>query len=144
MPEQQNYQNHTRWYPLVHFVISPILLFNLIWQIVRLFQEPTWDRGEFVLLSLGIALLSLAARLQSLKAQDRVIRLEEKLRYKELLPTDLAQKASNLKTGQIIALRFAPDEELPDLVQKTLNGEFKTSKDVKLAVKNWRGDYLRV
>jgi Family of unknown function (DUF6526) len=144
MSEQQSYQNHTRWYPLVHFIVSPILLFNLVWQAVRLYQEPSWDRAEFVLLSIGLVLLSLAARLQALKAQDRVVRLEERLRYKELLPKDLAEKASNLRTGQMIALRFASDEELPELVQKTLNGEFKTSKEIKLAVNNWRGDYLRV
>ncbi len=144
MPETQNYQNHVRWYPLVHFVLTPILLFNLIWHSVRLYQEPNWDRAEFVLLAIGLVLLSLAARLQALKAQDRVIRLEERLRYKELLPPDLAEKAANLKTGQIIALRFASDGELPELVQKTLNGEFKDSKTIKLAIKNWRGDFVRV
>ena len=144
MAETQTYQNHVRWYPLVHFVITPIVLFNLIWQIVRLFQEPSWDRGELVLLSLGIALLSLSARFQALKAQDRVIRLEENLRYKELLSKDLAEKAMNLKTSQMIALRFASDEELPDLIERILNGEFKDNKSIKLAIKNWRGDYLRV
>lgn len=144
MAETQNYQNHVRWYPLVHFVITPILLFNLIWQIVRFYQEPSWDRAEFVLLSLGIALLSVAGRFQALKAQDRSIRLEERLRYHQILPKDLAEKAVNLKSGQIIALRFASDEELPELVQKTLNGEFADNKSIKLAIKNWRGDYLRV
>jgi predicted lactoylglutathione lyase len=88
--------------------------------------------------------MSVAARLQALKAQDRVIRLEERLRYKELLSKDLADKASNLSTSQMIALRFASDAELPDLAQKVVNGELATSKDIKLAVKNWRGDYLRV
>lgn len=144
MSEPQNYKNHTRFFPLVHFVLFPILLFNLIWQCVRLYQEPSWDRGEFILLSIGIILLSLAARLQALKAQDRVIRLEEQLRYANILPKDLAEKAANLKTSQLIALRFASDEELPDLVGRTLNGEFAAPKDIKLAIKNWRGDYLRV
>jgi Family of unknown function (DUF6526) len=144
MSETQNYQNHTRFFPLVHFVLFPILLFNLIWQCVRLYQEPSWDRGEFILLSIGLILLSLAARLQALKAQDRVIRLEEQLRFANVLPKDLAEKSANLKTGQLIALRFASDEELPDLVNRTLNGEFATTKDIKLAIKNWRGDYLRV
>lgn len=144
MSEQQSYNNHTRWYPLVHFVITPLLFVNMIWQIVRFSQERTWDRAEFLLMSVVFILMSLASRLQALKAQDRVIRLEELLRYKEVLPKDLAEKASKLRTGQIIALRFASDEELPDLVQRTLNGEFKTTKEIKLAIKNWRGDYLRV
>lgn len=144
MSEKQTYQNHTRWFPLVHFVLTPLLLFHLIWQIVMLYYYPSWDRTESVLFAVTLILLSLAARMQALKAQDRVIRLEERLRYKELLPKDLAEKAAHLKTSQLIALRFASDEELPELVQKTLTGEFKNTKEIKLAVKNWRGDYLRV
>ncbi len=144
MENTQNYQNHVRWFPLFHFVIMPLLLFNLIWQSVMLYQYPSWDRAESIVLAIGLMLLALSARLQALKAQDRVIRLEERLRYSEVLSNDLAQKAANLQTGQMIALRFASDEELPELVEKTLNGEFKDSKEIKLAVKNWRGDYLRV
>lgn len=144
MAETQNYQNHTRWYPLVHFVITPILLANLIWAVVCVVMEFDWYRVQFLLLSLGVALLSLAARLQALKAQDRVIRLEERLRYREVLSADLAKRADDLRTGQIIALRFASDNELPDLVERTLRGEFATTKDIKLAIENWRADHLRV
>ena len=96
------------------------------------------------MMAAAFIILSIAARLQALRAQDRVIRLEEALRYQKLLPAELLERALNLPTAQIIALRFAPDEELPDLVGRTLSGEFKTSKEIKLAVKNWRGDYLRV
>lgn len=144
MSEQQTYQNHTRFFPLVHFVLFPILLFNLIWQAIRLYQEPSWDRAEWLLMAFAFIAMNVAARMQALRAQDRVIRLEERSRYKELLPKDLADKATNLKTSQMIALRFASDEELQGLVERTLNGEFKTTKEIKLAVKNWRGDYLRV
>lgn len=101
-------------------------------------------RAESLLLAIALIGLQVAARLQALKAQDRVIRLEEKLRYSEILPADLAAEAYKLPIGKILALRFAPDEELPELVRKTLNGELKTSKEIKQAVKNWRGDYLRV
>lgn len=144
MDKTQNFQNHVRWYPLVHFVITPLLLLNLIWQIVRLSMERSWDRAENLLVAIALILISLAARLQALAAQNRVIRLEEHLRYKEILPTDLAVQAMNLKTSQIIALRFASDEELPELVRRTVNGEFEDTKAIKFAVKNWRGDYLRV
>lgn len=144
MAETQTYQNHTRYFPLVHFVLFPALLFNLIWQIVRLYQEPNWDRAEWLFMALVFIAMNVAARLQALKAQDRVIRLEERLRFNELLPKDLAEKAMNLKTGQLIALRFASDEELQGLVEKTLSGQLKTSKEIKLAINNWRGDYLRV
>jgi hypothetical protein len=116
----------------------------LIWQIIRLVQDFNVDRIFNLLLVIVLTLIALAARMQALKAQDRVVRLEERLRYKELLPKDLAEKALSLRTNQMIALRFASDEELPELVQKTLNGELKDSKEIKLAVKNWRGDYLRV
>lgn len=144
MTETQNFQNHVRRYPLVHFVISPLLFLNMIWQIVRLSQEQSWDRAENLLLAVVFLLMSVAARLQALKAQDRIIRLEEALRYRKILPLALAEKASALRTGQMLALRFASDEELPEMVQRTLNGEFTDNKEIKLAIKNWRGDYLRV
>lgn len=144
MAEQQNFQNHTRYYPLFHFVVIPILFINIIWNIIRLSQEKTWDRGESLLLAVGLTLLALAARLQALRAQDRVIRLEERTRYRDLLTEDLIERAKGLRTSQIIALRFASDEELPNLIERTLNGEFATTKEIKQAVKNWRGDYLRV
>lgn len=144
MPQTQNYQNHVRWYPLVHFFLTPILLFNFVWQAVRLYQEPNWDRAENLLMALAFLALSIAARLQALKAQDRVIRLEERLRYREILPADLAAQAANLPIGKILALRFASDEELPELARKSLSGELKTPKEIKQSIKNWRGDYLRV
>lgn len=140
----QNYDNHVRYYPLVHFVLVPILIFNIVWQAVRLYQEPDWDRAEWLLMAFALMILNLAARLQALKAQDRVIRLEENIRYKEILPEDLAKQASNLKVGQILALRFASDGELPELIQKALRGEMQSSKEIKQAIKTWRGDYLRV
>lgn len=144
MPETQNFKNHVRYFPLVHFFLSPILLFNLIWQLVRHYQEPSWDRAENLLMAFAFIALSVGARLQALKAQDRVIRLEETLRYQKLLPADLATQAASLPIGKILALRFASDEELPELVRRTLNNEFQNSKEIKLAIKNWRGDYLRV
>lgn len=144
MAEQQTYKNHTRWYPLVHFVIMPLLLFNLIWQIVFLWQERTWDRGESVLMAVVFGLIVFTARIQAMRVQDRVIRLEEQIRYRAILPADLADRARGLKTGEIIALRFAHDDELADLVKRTLDGEFGKTKEIKMAVKNWRGDYHRV
>jgi hypothetical protein len=144
MAETQNYQNHTRYFPLVHFFLFPVLLFNLIWQSVRLYQDPNWDRAEFVLLSVALIGMNLAARMQAIKAQDRVIRLEESLRYQRILVPDLAFQAEQMPAGTKVALRFASDEEMPEFVQKAINGEFKDSKEIKLAIKNWRGDYLRV
>ncbi|MCD9187278.1 MAG: DUF6526 family protein [Pyrinomonadaceae bacterium] len=144
MAETQDYQNHTRYFPLVHFVITPLLFINLIWQIVDLSRFKTWDEANDLLIAVVLMLMSIAARAQAMRAQDRVIRLEERLRYREILPNDLFERSKSLRTGQIIALRFASDEELPALIEKTLNGEFEKTKDIKQAIKNWRGDYLRV
>jgi hypothetical protein len=143
MPEQQNYSNHARYFPLFHFVIFPLLAINFLCHLVRLFLEPSWERGFWTLLSVVFILMILAARIQALTVQNRVIRLEEKLRYKDVLSPDLAAKTETLSLGQIIALRFASDEELPNLVERTLNGEFAEPKDIKMAIKNWQGDHLR-
>ena len=144
MPVQQTYANHVRWFPLVHFVILPLLFINFIYQTVRLYQEPSWDRGFWVVICLVLILMVFASRLQALRAQDRVIRLEERLRYTRLLPADLAARAMELRTGNSIALRFAHDDELEALVTRVLDGELTTTKGIKLAITKWNGDYLRV
>lgn len=144
METPQTYKNHVRWFPLVHFVILPLLLLNFIWQAVRLYQEPGWNQAQAFLFALTVFLLALAARQQAVKAQDRIIRLEERLRYETLLPADMAAGASLLDHSKVIALRFASDEELPELVTLVLDGKLSKPKEIKMAVKNWRGDHLRV
>ena len=144
MENTQNYKNHVRWYPLVHFIIMPLLLFNLIWQSVMLWQQPSWDRAESVLMAVIFGLIMFAARTQSLRVQDRLIRLEERLRYRGILPPELADRASELPVGHLIALRFASDDELAGLVERALNGEFGKTSEIKMAVKSWRGDYHRI
>ena len=140
----QNYSNHTRWFPLFHFVVVPLLVLNLLSHLVRLFLTPNWTLAFWTLLSFTLILLAISSRLMALKAQDRVIRLEERLRYRELLPAELAARASDLSVGQMIALRFAGDEELADLARRACENEFATTKEIKQAVKNWRGDHHRV
>lgn len=144
MAETQTYANHTRWYPLFHFVVVPLLALNFLSHLVRLFMAPSWAMGFWTLLSVTLILLALASRLMALTAQDRVIRLEERLRYREVLSAELAGRFDELRTAQIIALRFASDGELGGLVERTLNGEFAKPGDIKKAIKDWRGDYLRV
>jgi hypothetical protein len=144
MAEQQTFANHTRWFPLVHFFIMPLAALFFLYNLGMLYHGVTLARIEMIIVSIILLALNFAARLQALKAQDRVIRLEETLRYHRTLPVELAEKAGALRTNQMIALRFASDEELPGLVERTLNGEFANQKDIKKAIKNWRGDYLRV
>jgi len=122
----------------------PLLAINFLSHVVRFFMTPSWALFFWVLLSVTLILLAIAARLMALKAQDRVIRLEEKLRHHELLSGELLGRASNLSPGQIIALRFASDEELPGLVERTLNGEFAGTREIKQAIRNWRADHHRV
>ena len=144
MAEQQNYKNHVRWHAPQHFVLTPILLANLIYAIVRLVQEPNIDRAEFLLLSIGLVIMGVLVRINALRVQDRLIRLEEKIRYEKILPADMSDETDRLNQSQINALRFASDEELPLLIRRTLNGELQKSDEIKRAVNNWRGDYLRV
>jgi hypothetical protein len=143
MPDQQTYSNHTRWYPLFHFVVMPLLLIVLVFNAVLLYLEPSWTQAMRLLFALTVILLALASRLQTLRVQDRVIRLEERLRHRQLLSEELARRAGELTTSQLIALRFAADDELAELIERTLNGDFGKNKEIKLAVKKWRGDYLR-
>ncbi|MEP7148780.1 MAG: DUF6526 family protein [Acidobacteriota bacterium] len=144
MPREQTYENHVRYFPFFHFILFPLLTLNFLYQAVRLYQEPSIDRAVFTALSFVFVGMILAARAQALRVQDRVIRLEERLRYRELLAPELAARASELHLGEIIALRFAADDRLADLVRRTCDREFATTKEIKLAVKNWRGDYHRV
>ena len=143
MSESQNFGNHTRWLPPFHFFLAPLMLVNLIYSAVRLFQDPSLDRGMFVVLAVGLVTLTLLSRIQTLTVQDRIIRLEERLRYQKVLPPELAERAMALNTSQIVGLRFASDGELSDLVEKTLNGQLSKQKDIKLAIKDWRADLLR-
>lgn len=144
MPKTQNFSNHVRWYTPVHFIVTPILFINLVWRIVQMSGELTIDTANNFVLAIGLMVLSLAARIQALRAQDRVIRLEERLRYKTLLEPNLLERTEGLTKGQIIALRFASDAELPQMIERTLAGDLGSTKEIKMAVKNWRADHLRV
>lgn len=133
-----------RWHVPHHFIVTPILLFNFIFAIVRVVQDFNIDRIAYLILAIGLLIMGILVRLNSLTVQNRLIRLEERLRYEKILPEDLNLKAQNLKTNQMIALRFASDEELPLLIERTLNGEFEKTSQIKREIKNWRADHLRV
>jgi hypothetical protein len=100
--------------------------------------------GWGLLVSLALFLGVFLLRGMPLRAQDRVIRLEERARLGGLLPNDMRARVDELTPAQFIALRFAPDDEVPDLTRRALDGELKTQADIKRAIKNWRPDTLRV
>jgi hypothetical protein len=140
----QTYANHTRWHPPFHFFVLPVMIINVVWAIVYFFTSPEWNRGWAIVVSLALLVLVFLARTNALRAQDRVIRLEEQIRYQQILQGDFAQQARSLTIDQIIALRFAPDEEVEALVRGVLEGRLKKSADIKRAVNSWRADNLRV
>ncbi len=144
MAEPQNFQNHTRYHAPFHFVFAPLALINLIWSGFNFLRYLDADSLHWLLIAFLILVTGFIARTSALKAQDRVIRLEENLRYQKILSPELVKKAEALTPGQSVALRFASDAELPELVQQTLDGKFEKGKDIKLAIKNWREDHLRV
>ena len=144
MADTQNFANHTRWHPPFHFFILPVMLINLIWSIVLFVMSPGWSAGWWIVVSLALLMLTFFVRTNSLKVQDRIIRLEERVRYQQLLSPTLVQQTGALTIPQIIALRFAGDDELEELVSAAIAGKFTKPKDIKQTIKNWRADTFRV
>ena len=145
---EQNFASHRKFVPGYHFVAFGILGINFLWALYRLFWGlpgvPVFDRLLAVLMAVAFVLIALYTRTFPLKAQDRVIRLEETLRMERLLPPDLRIRASELRPRQLIALRFASDEELPELTRAVLDRGIKDSKEIKKMIRNWRADHFRL
>lgn len=148
MPEPQSYATHRRFVPGYHFVIFGILAINLIWSLFRLISPlpgvPFFDRLLAAAVAVALVLIAYYVRVFPLRAQDRIIRLEEALRMSKLLPPDLLARIDELRTGHFIALRFASDEELPELTRAVLDGKLASQDDIKKAIRNWRVDHLRM
>ena len=140
----QTYRNHWRFFAPFHYFAMPILLANLVVEIVRLVHETTLDRGWAVVVALALLALGASARLMALQAQSRIIRLEERLRLERLLPAAEHEVIPKLSTRQLVGLRFASDAEAPALARRCAAGELRSAGDVKRQVKQWRPDFLRV
>ncbi|MBI2407045.1 MAG: hypothetical protein HYV19_01905 [Gemmatimonadetes bacterium] len=144
MPSKiQNYGNHTRFEPFYHFIATPIVLLNLIVQIRHAYYSPTRYALWNVVLAAGLCAIVASMRLMALSVQNRVIRLEMRLRLREVLPASMHGDIGKLTVTQLVGLRFASDAELPGLVQRVLSGELADLKAIKLAVKDWQADWLR-
>jgi hypothetical protein len=139
----QNFQNHAKTVPQFHFVAAPIFFFNAIWSIVRLVRHLSAENAVSVLVAIALVILCFQARLFALRVQDRVIRLEMRLRLQEVLPADLRLRIPELTLGQLIALRFASDAELPGLTRKILDERIADRKAIKQMIQNWQPDMLR-
>jgi cell division protein FtsL len=141
---EQNFANHVRWVPGFHYFVMPVMALNLGWSIYRLKAANfSLDSIIGVLVAAALVGLMLYARLFALAVQNRVIRLEERIRLERLLPDDLRPRIADFSCRQLIAMRFASDAELPALARKVLADNIQESKAIKQMVQNWRPDYLR-
>ena len=140
---KQSFERHTRWQPMFHFVASPITGLYMIYAIVQAAKAPTTAGVLHAVWATGIAVGVFASRIMALTVQNRIIRLEMRLRLREVLSGELLTRSRALTVRQLIALRFASDAELPGLVERTLKGEFEKPRDIKRAITDWQADWLR-
>jgi hypothetical protein len=146
--EEQNFKNHVKRVPGFVFFAIPVLALNLGWSLWAWLHA--WWRSGFsfgglvaVLTAAALILVAFYARTFALRVQDRVIRLEERMRYERVLPADLLARVDELSLGQIVSLRFACDAELPGLMHRTLSENLVDRKAIKALVVQWRADDLR-
>lgn len=141
---EQNFKNHAKFVPLYHFFALPVLLINFGIQLYSWIHQGFAPLGFFSVLTAAALFVGvLYGRLFALTVQDRLIRLEEKLRYERVLPEELRWRADELTVDQFVSLRFASDDELPQLMQKVLDEKLTKRKAIKAQIKNWKPDYLR-
>lgn len=141
----QQFANHAQYTPLYHFFTSPLALIFLVWSITRFFKVPSYDTGYMLVGALAMFGVVSVSRLSPLRAQDRIIRLEEQLRYQRLLPAALAEQAmAAFSPRHYIALRFASDAELAGLVEKVIANPAMKGKEIKQQIRTWRADYFRL
>jgi len=146
MSEVQNYKNHARLFPPFHFFVLPFLFLNIIFSIALTVHH--WPQHRIMmlwwdLLTIVLAFAIVLSRVQALRAQDRTIRFEEKLRYQSLLSAEDLARSGDLTLRQIIGLRFASDAELPALLRRAVD-EKLSEKQIKQSVVTWRADTHRV
>ena len=139
----QSFANHTRIVPAYHMVAFPILAINLLWSLYRVIRNFSADAVVGLLLAFALVIIFLFARLFTLTVQDRVIRLEMRLRLERLLPADLQPRIQDLTVSQLVALRFASDEELPALTRRVLTENITDRKVIKQMIQKWNPDNLR-
>ena len=147
---QQTFSNHAKFVPAFHFFLVPVLVIHVVavtWSFIKWLPATPLQfvAGIFgILMSVALLILAFQARLFALGVQDRVIRLEERLRYQQLLPDELRARIGEFTIDQFVALRFASDGELPDLARRVLDGKINHRKTIKQMIQNWRADTQRI
>lgn len=143
MSETQNFKNHVKLVPAFHYFALPVLFINVGWSIRHLILAFSADSEMSVLLAVALLLFAFSVRVMVLTVQDRVIRLEMRLRMQQVLPSDLRPRIGEFTVDQLVALRFAGDGELPDLARKVLQDKLTTRKAIKQLVQDWQPDFQR-
>ncbi|MGA3088659.1 MAG: DUF6526 family protein [Terriglobales bacterium] len=139
----QNFSNYTRYDPLFHFFILPVAAISLVMIIVHLVRRPGLHSAWLTVVVIAAVIALFKIRMYALKVQDRVIRLEERLRLGSLLDPALRPRIAEFTVSQLVALRFASDAEVPALAARALN-EKLAGRDIKKAIRQWRPDQWRV
>jgi hypothetical protein len=140
---QQTAANHARYVPGFHFVAGSLAIVNLGWTLFRVVKQPSGDAYMAVVVAITLVLLFWYTRAFPLAVQDRLIRLEERLRLARLMPPEMQQRCDELTAGQLIALRFASDAELPQLVSKVIDDNIAERAKIKGMIRDWRPDHMR-
>jgi len=139
----QDFAHHNRIFPPFHMFVLPVFMANVIYRLVELRHGITFGSVWAVVLGVAFFIAAVSARIFALSVQDRVIRLEERLRLERLLPADLGLRIGEFGVEQLCGMRFASDEELPVLARQVLDEKIADRKTIKKRVKNWRPDYQR-
>lgn len=144
MPQPaQTYKSHRRFYPIFHFFVLPVLTLNVLNTIRHVWSRAARDTWFELVMAITLLTLALTARAMAIAVQDRVIRLEMQLKLRALLPADLQGRIGELTQRQLVALRFAGDDELPSLVGEVLTGRLADQNAIKQRIKDWQADHLR-
>jgi uncharacterized protein DUF6526 len=144
MADPQSYKNHAKNVPLFHYVLLPILMVNFVYSAYRVWRDPGVPSIWSLVMAFAFIVTALFARVFALKAQDRLIRLEERMRMRELLPVDMQARINDFTPDQLVALRFASDAELPALATRVLSGNIQKRDEIKKLITQWRPDHCRV
>ena len=142
-PSLQTFENHARILPAYHYVAFPLFAVNFFFTLYQVVTAFSWANLVAFAVAVALILLFFLARVMALTVQDRVIRLEETLRMRALLPPDLQARIGEFTVKQLVALRFASDGELPGLARQVLDETIRDQKAIKKMVRQWRADHQR-
>jgi hypothetical protein len=139
----QSYATHRRWVPMYHFVAAALLFASLVYAVWNTISSLSLQSVMYLVLVLAVIIVYFFSRVFPLAVQDRLIRLEERMRLERILPDTLRPRIHDFTTGQLVGLRFASDAELPALAQRVLDENMQDREAIKREIAQWRADHQR-